>query len=60
MEPETALGLVRNGATLLLLDMPQFTLIGIDTLVISKRIISLLRKFGKIKIFIVPVDQSLG
>lgn len=60
MEPETALGLVRNGATLLLLDVPQFTLIGIDTLVISKRIISLLRKFGKIKIFIVPVDQSLG
>lgn len=35
MEPETALGLVRNGATLLLLDVPQFTLIGIDTLMFS-------------------------
>ncbi|KAL6325979.1 hypothetical protein AAG906_038471 [Vitis piasezkii] len=35
MEPETALGLVQNGATLLLLDVPQFTLIGIDTLMFS-------------------------
>ena len=31
MEPATALELVRNGVTLLLLDVPQFTLIGIDT-----------------------------
>ncbi|KAK1320747.1 hypothetical protein QJS10_CPA03g00497 [Acorus calamus] len=31
MDPETALGLVKTGATLLLLDVPQFTLFGIDT-----------------------------
>lgn len=31
MQAETALELVRHGATLLLLDVPQFTLIGIDT-----------------------------
>lgn len=31
MDPEIALELVKNGATLLLLDVPQFTLVGIDT-----------------------------
>ncbi|KAM7520305.1 hypothetical protein LguiB_019267 [Lonicera macranthoides] len=35
MDPEIALGLVKNGATLLLLDVPQFTLIGIDTQMFS-------------------------
>lgn len=34
MDSETALGLVKQGATLLLLDVPQFTLFGIDTQVI--------------------------
>ncbi|KAK6128540.1 hypothetical protein DH2020_037715 [Rehmannia glutinosa] len=31
MDPETALEFVKHGATLLLLDVPQYTLIGIDT-----------------------------
>lgn len=31
MDPEKALELVKNGVTLLLLDVPQFTLVGIDT-----------------------------
>lgn len=31
MDPETALGLVKQGSTLLLLDVPQYTLVGIDT-----------------------------
>lgn len=31
MDQETALELVKKGATLLLLDVPQFTLFGIDT-----------------------------
>ncbi|KAJ3692384.1 hypothetical protein LUZ60_012734 [Juncus effusus] len=31
MDSETALELVKNGGTLLLLDVPQFTLLGIDT-----------------------------
>lgn len=31
MDPETALELVKQGATLLLLDVPQYTLVGIDT-----------------------------
>ncbi|CAH9105533.1 unnamed protein product [Cuscuta europaea] len=31
MDPEEALQLVKHGATLLFLDVPQFTLIGIDT-----------------------------
>ncbi|KAL3637763.1 hypothetical protein CASFOL_018211 [Castilleja foliolosa] len=31
MDPETALELVKHGATLLLLDVPQHTLIGVDT-----------------------------
>ena len=31
MDPQTALELVKHGATLLLLDVPQYTLIGIDT-----------------------------
>lgn len=31
MDPETALQLVKHGATILLLDVPQYTLIGIDT-----------------------------
>lgn len=35
MDPETALGLVKHGTTLLLLDVPQFTLIGIDTQMFS-------------------------
>ncbi|XP_073116266.1 uncharacterized protein [Elaeis guineensis] len=35
MDQETALDLVKNGATLLLLDVPQFTLFGIDTQMFS-------------------------
>ncbi|XVF20659.1 hypothetical protein REPUB_Repub12eG0020700 [Reevesia pubescens] len=35
MDPEKALELVKNGATLLFLDVPQYTLIGIDTQVFS-------------------------
>ncbi|XP_073310292.1 uncharacterized protein [Primulina huaijiensis] len=35
MDPETALEFVKHGATLLLLDVPQFTLIGIDTQMFS-------------------------
>uniref|UniRef100_A0A7C8ZTH8 Protein AAR2 homolog n=1 Tax=Opuntia streptacantha TaxID=393608 RepID=A0A7C8ZTH8_OPUST len=35
MEPEKALELVKHGSTLLLLDVPQYTLIGIDTQVFS-------------------------
>lgn len=31
MDPETALELVKQGATILLLDVPQYTLVGIDT-----------------------------
>lgn len=31
MDPETALELVKQGSTLLLLDVPQYTLVGIDT-----------------------------
>lgn len=31
MDPEAALELVKQGATLLLLDVPQYTLVGIDT-----------------------------
>ncbi|KDP34453.1 hypothetical protein JCGZ_11924 [Jatropha curcas] len=31
MDPETALEYVKQGATLLLLDVPQYTLVGIDT-----------------------------
>ncbi|KAF3445252.1 hypothetical protein FNV43_RR14946 [Rhamnella rubrinervis] len=31
MDPEMALGLVKQGSTLLLLDVPQYTLVGIDT-----------------------------
>lgn len=31
MDPEAALELVKHGATLLLLDVPQYTLFGIDT-----------------------------
>lgn len=31
MDPETVLELVKQGATLLLLDVPQYTLVGIDT-----------------------------
>lgn len=31
MDQQTALELVKRGATLLLLDVPQYTLIGIDT-----------------------------
>ncbi|XP_011097134.1 protein AAR2 homolog [Sesamum indicum] len=35
MDPETALEFVKHGATLLLLDVPQYTLIGIDTQMFS-------------------------
>ncbi|XP_073000009.1 uncharacterized protein [Typha latifolia] len=35
MDPDTALELVRKGSTLLLLDVPQFTLVGIDTQMFS-------------------------
>ncbi|EPS59191.1 hypothetical protein M569_15618, partial [Genlisea aurea] len=35
MDPETALHLVKDGVTLLLLDVPQFTLIGVDTQMVS-------------------------
>lgn len=35
MDPETALELVKQGATLLLLDVPQYTLVGIDTQVLE-------------------------
>ncbi|KAJ0100279.1 hypothetical protein Patl1_21327 [Pistacia atlantica] len=35
MDPEAALELVKNGVTLLLLDVPQYTLVGIDTQVFS-------------------------
>ncbi|XP_047327242.1 protein AAR2 homolog [Impatiens glandulifera] len=35
MESETALRLVKSGVTLLLLDVPQFTLVGIDTQMFS-------------------------
>lgn len=31
MDPEMALELVKHGATFLLLDVPQYTLVGIDT-----------------------------
>ncbi|XP_011021359.1 PREDICTED: protein AAR2 homolog [Populus euphratica] len=35
MDPETALELVKQGATLLLLDVPQYTIVGIDTQMFS-------------------------
>ncbi|KAL8161138.1 hypothetical protein V2J09_012627 [Rumex salicifolius] len=35
MDPEKALEFVRNGSTLLLLDVPQYTLLGVDTQVFS-------------------------
>ncbi|KAL2457528.1 AAR2 protein family [Forsythia ovata] len=35
MDPDTALGLVKHGATLLVLDVPQYTLVGIDTQMFS-------------------------
>jgi hypothetical protein len=35
MDPDAALGLVKHGATLLLLDVPQHTLVGFDTQVRS-------------------------
>ncbi|KAI4307626.1 hypothetical protein L6164_030794 [Bauhinia variegata] len=35
MDPETALELVQHGVTLLLLDVPQYTLVGIDTQMFS-------------------------
>ncbi|XP_052197837.1 uncharacterized protein LOC127804839 [Diospyros lotus] len=35
MDPEAALGLVKQGVTLLLLDVPQYTLLGIDTQMFS-------------------------
>lgn len=41
MDPDTALELVKKGATLLLLDVPPFTLLGIDTQVDYKTLIFL-------------------
>ncbi|KAJ7964520.1 AAR2 protein family [Quillaja saponaria] len=35
MDPDTALELVKHGVTLLLLDVPQYTLVGIDTQIFS-------------------------
>ncbi|CAL1413417.1 unnamed protein product [Linum trigynum] len=35
MDPVTALELVKHGATLLLLDVPQYTLVGVDTQIFS-------------------------
>ncbi|XP_008457082.2 uncharacterized protein LOC103496849 isoform X2 [Cucumis melo] len=35
MDPETALELVKHGVTILLLDVPQYTLVGIDTQMFS-------------------------
>ncbi|CAN1228118.1 Protein AAR2 homolog [Linum perenne] len=35
MDPDTALELVKQGATLLLLDVPQYTLVGVDTQVFT-------------------------
>ncbi|GAB4827958.1 hypothetical protein Ancab_034843 [Ancistrocladus abbreviatus] len=35
MEPDKALEFVKHGCTLLLLDVPQYTLIGVDTQVFS-------------------------
>lgn len=35
MDADTALELVKRGATLLLLDVPQYTLVGIDTQMFS-------------------------
>lgn len=35
MDPDAALGLVKHGATLLLLDVPQYALVGIDTQMFS-------------------------
>ncbi|CAK9317987.1 unnamed protein product [Citrullus colocynthis] len=35
MDPETALELVKQGSTILLLDVPQYTLVGIDTQIFS-------------------------
>ncbi|GLT57248.1 hypothetical protein SLA2020_302350 [Shorea laevis] len=35
MDPETAMELVKHGATLLFLDVPQYTVVGIDTQVFS-------------------------
>nr|POE99563.1 protein aar2 like [Quercus suber] len=35
MDPDTALELVNQGVTLLLLDVPQYTLLGIDTQMFS-------------------------
>lgn len=46
MEAEAALELVKHGATLLLLDVPQNTLIGIDTQVCFNFLNSLLFNFS--------------
>ncbi|XAR51480.1 hypothetical protein NMG60_11006114 [Bertholletia excelsa] len=35
MDPDTALGYVKHGASLLLLDVPQYTIVGIDTQMFS-------------------------
>lgn len=40
MDPETALELVKHGATLLLLDVPQYTLFGVDTQVKSSLLLA--------------------
>jgi hypothetical protein len=39
MDPDAALGLVKHGATLLLLDVPQYTLVGVDTQVKSSSLL---------------------
>jgi hypothetical protein len=39
MDPDAALGLVKHGATLLLLDVPQHTLVGVDTQVNSSSLL---------------------
>lgn len=42
MDPDAALELVKHGSTLLLLDVPQYTLFGIDTQVPQRRFLLLI------------------
>jgi hypothetical protein len=39
MDPDAALGLVKHGATLLLLDVPQYNVVGLDTQVKSSSLL---------------------
>jgi hypothetical protein len=39
MDPDVALGLVKHGATLLLLDVPQYNVVGLDTQVKSSSLL---------------------